>query len=71
MVFNKENYDISITVNLGGSSSTFNTNGNINLYGFDKNNRLASAGAVQNKPSSSSFTLDMPAWSVRLAIINA
>ncbi|MCP4989998.1 MAG: hypothetical protein GY928_29310 [Colwellia sp.] len=67
VMYNKDKSSTDMTVNLKGN--TFSTNGEIELYGIDESKGLSYIGTVNNKPSSSSFTVSMPQWTVRMAIL--
>ena len=68
-MFNKNTGQTTLNVNLG-NNSMFNTNGDIELYGIDDpNNKLRKIGSVNDKPSSTTFNVIMPQYTIRLAII--
>ena len=65
-VYNKVKGETQVDVKFDGQ--VFNTAGDIDLYGIDDNVGLRYIGKVDNK-TQSGFTVDMPQWSVRLAVI--
>eukprot|EP01084_Bolivina_argentea_P239853 403047_1 len=66
--YNKDqNNQNSVNVQLTNNNDNLKIQGNLNVYGVDKNG-LSYIGSVT--PNSASFTLNLPAWSIRLAVVN-
>eukprot|EP00486_Rosalina_sp_Unknown_P003053 CAMPEP_0201578142 /NCGR_PEP_ID=MMETSP0190_2-20130828/24872_1 /ASSEMBLY_ACC=CAM_ASM_000263 /TAXON_ID=37353 /ORGANISM="Rosalina sp." /LENGTH=542 /DNA_ID=CAMNT_0048010997 /DNA_START=45 /DNA_END=1673 /DNA_ORIENTATION=- len=64
--YNKDQNDQnSVNVQLTNNNDNLKINGDLKVYGVDKNG-LSYVGTVT--PNSASFTLSLPAWSIRLAV---
>ena len=68
-MFNKARSGSELMVQLEGGLYT--TDGAIQLYGIDEGKGVHYVGTVDDKPSSNTFAVQMPAWTVRLAVISA
>ena len=70
-MFNKNSTSITMNVNMG-NNGIFNTNNDINLYGIDGPNNgetLRFIGKVNDKPTSTQFNVNMPKYTIRVAVI--
>ena len=65
--YNKdENNKNTVSVSLINNNDNIKINGNIDVYGVDKSG-LSYIGTT-NPTNEQSFSIDLPAWSIRLAI---
>ena len=69
-LFNKDDKESNVTYKFIGDNDNINTNGIISLYGIDDDGMgIKYIGIVDNKTDSTSFSLTMPKYSVRFAIL--